>query len=491
MLWVYGEEHIKRTLMNQNNFWSSTIVFGCGFLFIRAVSFLLLPIHTNILDPNSLGYIFIFITFLAFMNALYSFGMDSALLKFYNKNNKILFTSIIGSFIFIIPISAVIYLTSDYIKLILFSQSLNISSTILNSNSWIFCSIVILACDVVSSRIMVLCRILNLPWYYLLVASINIVTSIGLNIYFLYFKNPAMQFDGVILAMLIVSIVQLLFLLPLFIIQTSYWQFKYKYFKQMFNFAWPFFPATIFFIIIELVDRVMIENLLSTHDVGLYGAGYKVGALMLMIVRGFNLSWQPYYLNTANKTDSELISNFSHIGNIVMVVLIFISGLISSIWPFLLNISVGSFKILGASFVDGGEIIPYILLSYTFYGVFILQMPSIYLKNKQNWAPVFWGMGALINIIGNIVLLPLMGFVGAAISTLLAYFAMAVAIIWKNYSWLWIPYNYKILFMSAGISLSSYLLIVKFEYNVLLILGIYVCTMLKIIYTTHSQHRLT
>ena len=225
MLLVYGEERIKRTLMNQNNFWNSTIVFGCGFLFIRAVSFLLLPIHTNILDPNTLGYIFIFITFLAFMNAVYTFGMDSALLKFYNEDNKILFTSIIGSFIFIVPISAIIYLASDYIKLILFSQSFNISSTILNSNSWIICSIVILACDVISSRIMALCRMLNLPWYYLLVASINIVASIGLNIYFLYFKNPALQFDGVIIAMLIVSIVQLVFLLPLFITKTSYWQF--------------------------------------------------------------------------------------------------------------------------------------------------------------------------------------------------------------------------------------------------------------------------
>ena len=108
--------------MNRNNFWNSTIIFGFGFLLTRAVSFLLLPIHTNIVNPNTMGYVFIFITFLAFMNAFYSFGMDSALLKYFNKNDKILFTSLISTLIFSIPISLLLYLSSDYLQYILFKN---------------------------------------------------------------------------------------------------------------------------------------------------------------------------------------------------------------------------------------------------------------------------------------------------------------------------------------------------------------------------------
>ena len=71
--------------MFKNNFWNSTIIYGFGFLFLRSVSFLLLPMYTNILNPADLGKVFIFITFLGFMNAVYAFGMDSALLKYYDN----------------------------------------------------------------------------------------------------------------------------------------------------------------------------------------------------------------------------------------------------------------------------------------------------------------------------------------------------------------------------------------------------------------------
>ena len=84
-------------------FWNNTIVYGFGFIFLRAISFLLLPLYTNLLSAEEAGWVFILYTILAFLNTLYSHGMDSALLKFYNEDNKILFTSIIGSFIFIVP----------------------------------------------------------------------------------------------------------------------------------------------------------------------------------------------------------------------------------------------------------------------------------------------------------------------------------------------------------------------------------------------------
>ena len=51
-------------------------------------------------------------------------------------------------------------------------------------------------------------------------------------------------------------------------------------------------------------------------------------------------------------------------------------------------------------------------------------MPSLYLKNKQNWGLLFWSCGALFNIAGNIVLIPALGIVGAGIATAFSYFVM-------------------------------------------------------------------
>ena len=233
----------------------------------------------------------------------------------------------------------------------------------------------------------------------------------------------------------------------------------------------------------------MIENLLSTQDVGLYGSGYKIGALMLMIIRAFNINWQPYYLDIGPKSENDLIKNFSHIGNIILIILIIITGTISSIWPFLIQLKINSFSILGSNFISGGVVIPYILIAYCFYGLFILQMPSIYLKNKQNWAPLIWGSGAVINIVSNILLLPVLGFIGAGVSTILAYFSMSAFLIYKNYKWMWIPYNYKRILFVIVLSSLQYALIKITNIHFSLIILIYL-TIHAILKNTYQEHKL-
>ena len=476
--------------MFKNNFWNSTLIFGLGFLFIRSISFLLLPIYTNILTPEEMGVIFIFITFLAFMNALYTFGMDSALLKYYQSESNILFTSFVSIFVFALPISLMIYINGHYLEAILFQDILSTDSFILKNGMWILFAIIILILDTVSSRAMTLIRILNMPKYYLIIAMLNIFSSLILNIYFLYFVEPSWKLDGVILSMFIVSIIQCISLMPIVIKKLNSWQFNFLIFKKMLCFAWPFFPATIFFIIIELSDRIMIEKMLSTHDVGLYGTGYKLGALMLMIVRGFNLNWQPYYLKRGRELNSTVIENFGYIGNIVLLSFILISASVSSLWPYLITIKLGAFTIIGENFVAGGSIIPYILISYTFYGFFILQMPSIYLKEKQNWAPILWGLGASINILGNIILLPKWGYIGAAISTLLAYSSMSIILLYKNREWLWIPYNFKLLFCAIIISFVQYYLITYMMFNIIITMALYIIIMISLIYYIQIKNKL-
>ena len=222
---------------------------------------------------------------------------------------------------------------------------------------------------------------------------------------------------------------------------------------KMKNFSLPFLPAAIFFILIEISDRWFIGFLSSntTADVGLYGAGYKIGSIMLLIVRGFNLNWQPYYLKAKNTPMA--IKKFETIGTDFINIMICFSSLILIFYPLILQNKIFGIYLIGEIFWPGLTIIPIILLSYIFYGVFILQMPSIYLTNKQNWAPIFWGIGFIINASLNILLIPMYGFLGAAISTLIAYFSMMILIVYKNYSWMKILYNitsiFKMLLLSG------------------------------------------
>ena len=93
------------------SFWKTTFIYGAGFISLRMISFLLLPLYTHLLSPYDAGIIFIIYTILAFGNTIYSRGMDAALFKFYSPENEssLIRTSVIFSLKYGIILSIIIF----------------------------------------------------------------------------------------------------------------------------------------------------------------------------------------------------------------------------------------------------------------------------------------------------------------------------------------------------------------------------------------------
>ena len=436
----------------QSLFWKTTFIYGVGFISLRMISFLLLPLYTHLLSPYEAGIIFIIYTILAFGNTIYSRGMDAALFKFYNKNKQ---TSVINtSILYSIRHGAILSIIIFIILQVLLILGFIPFSTII-----VMGLLSVLFFDMISSRVLGLLRLEGRPFYYLLIAVSNVCLSVGLNIYFIQYK--AMGLEGAIWSIILVSWIQSAMLLPILLPKIKINAFDKKLLIKMQNFSLPFLPAAVFLILIELSDRWMIAWLSSNGaaDVGIYSIAYKFGSLIMLCVKGFNLNWQPYYLK--ENTDHT----FYRIGSLFLTVLIILSTLITVLWPALF------YQIIGEQFWSGGNIIPIITISYIFYGLFILQMPSLYLKSKERWAPKIWGAGFIINSSFNLILIPLYGYYGAAIATLLAYFGMAIFIIYKNYTWMPMTYNLKYIGLLTIVSMGAWLIVqqiinqVGFNYN--------------------------
>ena len=166
-----------------SNFFNLSIIYGLGFLFLRGISFLLLPIYTNLLSAEDAGIIFLLYTILAFLHPVFAGGLDSALFKFYNSKlfskEKVISTSL--SFLFI---------TSGLLSLILISVS---TTSIINlidvPYNWILLLSIILFFDAISARCLVVLRLKEKAWYYLLIGFINIISSLIFNILFISYYN--------------------------------------------------------------------------------------------------------------------------------------------------------------------------------------------------------------------------------------------------------------------------------------------------------------
>ena len=215
----------------------------------------------------------------------------------------------------------------------------------------------------------------------------------------------------------------------------------------MFQFGLPFLPSALLFVIVGFSDRWLIKFFLNVDAVGVYGTGYKLGSIMSLAVTAFNLNWQPYYLK---QNDTKMLEN---IGSYAILGFVFIFTALIFVVDVLVFLNINNIYLIGENFREGIVVVPYIALGYFFYGIYILQSPSIFLKNKQNWGMCFWIIAAALNIILNIIMIPKYGIVGAGTASALSYFIMMLLIIKKNKEWFPMHYRMKPISIYTFISL--------------------------------------
>ena len=416
----------------QNILKKESILYGIGHILSRLVSFLLLPIFTNLLTPYDYGIISLVYAFIGFFTVVLHFGLDTSLLRHYKPaNNKDRIQFVTNAYL---PILCV-----NCIFLCICFLGKNFLSSYLMGGEFVLLFIMvilILFFDVLWSIPMILLRADNKPITFIALNLINVLSNIVFVYCFVIYSH--WQVFGVILSNLLSS--ALLFVITFFIIiqKISISTIDFSVFKKIFKFGSPFVFAGIFSMIIELSDRYIIKYLLDFDSLGIYNAGYKLGMLMLLVVMGFNMAWQPFFLDKKNKDNKILISDISN--NVFLLFSFIACGIILFVEP-LSQIKIFNFKIIGTEFIESISIVSWICIGYLFHGAYLLQLPGPYLTNNTLMIAIIRGVGALVNIILNFQLIPILGIDGAAIATCLSFLMMAILIFLYNKKIYPINYN--------------------------------------------------
>ncbi|MDZ7821863.1 MAG: hypothetical protein U5N26_08660 [Candidatus Marinimicrobia bacterium] len=61
-----------------------TLIYGFGYVIARMINFLLLPFYSHHMLPGEYGVISLVYAFIAFLNIIYHYGLESAFLRFYS-----------------------------------------------------------------------------------------------------------------------------------------------------------------------------------------------------------------------------------------------------------------------------------------------------------------------------------------------------------------------------------------------------------------------
>ncbi len=460
-------------MISLKSLFKSSMIYGIGSALVRIMTFTLVPLYTNAPSVNGeygwYGHYLLIFPLIGILRALYSHGAGDSFLKVYSERNdkkKIVSTYLIHIFI-------VTFLISGLLSIVYFLIPVQpINSLLSIILDYYFVILIIVAFDTINYRIMDILRIQNYPTYYIGVHLIGQLATIIFAINYVTFEGLGLE--GALRALIFGGMISFVLFLPILIQNINFKLYSYEYVKQFMNLGLRFFPATVFFLIMMQLDRFLLHYLLPNAEpiVGAYGAAAKLASIPMLLISAFNLGWQPFYLT--NGKNSKIINKYEKIGTIFAIVTISLSWLVSIIMPIIAKINIPKIGqvVNMQSYPMPDYIIPIIVVSHIFYAFYIINMPSIYLCNKQNWSPIFRMFGAFINLILNIILIPKLGMTGAAIATSASYALMFGFLFYKNTKWMKIKLAwFDILVLSLFASISIWALINNSYWQYLMILS--------------------
>lgn len=389
----------------------------------RLQGLIMTPIYTSTLylpslaDYSNYGLIY---TFIAFMNFVYLYGMDSAFLRYYflgKTDKKTVFSTSFG----------ILFITGLITSLLLLIFSTPLSGLILFSDSlayFIKLAALILFFDTIGNLPFLILRAEERAVLFTSFRVLRFSLELLLNLLFVVVLKKGVV--GILQANILASLLNLLVMSP-FVIKYFRFSFNFALLKEMVIFGLPFLPNGIAFMTIEMVDRFLVRKYLGEDILAFYHANYKFATILLLLIVGFRNAWQPFFLkiseeSDAAKTYSRILNYYLLLAGIIIIaVTFFIKDILT--WHYF-----NTFYLLGKNYWAGIGFIPWIILSYFFFGIYVIFTPAFYIKKKSQYMVLFTGTGALINIICNLILLPRIGIWGAVIATVLAYLSMSIMI---------------------------------------------------------------
>lgn len=210
---------------------------------------------------------------------------------------------------------------------------------------------------------------------------------------------------------------------------------------------------------IPMLEFLLPANFYQNYDtetaVGIYAACYKLSIFMNLAIQAFRFAAEPFFFSRASdKNSPALFSQVMHYF-IIVCCLIYFAVTVNLPW-------IGPLFLQNPLYQEGLEVVPVLLLGYLFFGVYINLSIWFKLSDKTKFGTWFTAIGAVLTVILNVVLIPLIGYMGAAVASLLVYFCMTALCYFYGQRYYPIPYRTLagLLYILGTVGLSYFLLLV-------------------------------
>jgi O-antigen/teichoic acid export membrane protein len=249
---------------------------------------------------------------------------------------------------------------------------------------------------------------------YSMILIIQSYLSLGLVTYFtLSGKGIATIVSGFLIAQILIALVAF----PIIVSKIGLKIPKFSNIKEYLNFGLPTIPSNLSYWVVDSSDRYFIGFILGVTFVGYYSPGYVLGAAILIFYTPFSIllpSALPKYYDNGNLEEVNSLIKYSlKYFLLVAIPSVFALSLLSR--PILIIISTPEIA------SNGYLVTPFVALSSLLIGTYGIITNYLLLKKKTKIIAGILTIAAFSSLL-NIIFIPYLGIIGAAVVTLISYF---------------------------------------------------------------------
>lgn len=424
--------------------------YGVSSIVARMLSYLLTPYLLLVLTGPEYGQQSIIYAAIPFLNVIFTYGLETTFFRYAQKHPhpkelyNTLMVSIIASSLFV---GGLMYTAAGPLARLLLVD---------RHPEWIKLTILIVACDALSTLPFAKLRLDGRPRKYAFVRVSGILCYMGL-LYFFYSVCPALEAKGgvspllaiyspaiglgyVFIANLIQNLLQLALLLPEL---TSFRpQFNMGLWRSMIIYSLPITIYNFGGMINETFDRIMLgwwvhapSREAADFQVGIYSANYKLSLLISLFIQAFRLGAEPFFFKQSTGENAQRI--YARVMKFFVLTITLMFLFVS------LYLDVWKYFITQHSMWTGLKVVPILLFANMFLGIYYNLSIWYKLSDKTSAGAYITLVGAAITLAINYIFVPRYSYMACAWATCICYFTMMVlSYIWgqKVYP---VPYAWK------------------------------------------------
>ena len=219
-------------------------------------------------------------------------------------------------------------------------------------------------------------------------------------------------------------------------------EFDRQLLREMNRFGLPLVPSALFLWGINFSDRLFLVKYIGQGEVGLYSIGVRLASAIVFLQFAFRTAWPAFAYSI--KSDDEAKRTYAWVLTYMVLITCWISLALGVLSPWLARL------LTKPEFYGGARVVSLLAfagVAFTAYSVVAIGVGRAR-KTQFNW--VVTGVAAALNIGLNFVLVPRYGMIGAAISTVVAYVVMFVAMTWNAQRVFPVEYQWRRVVTAAG-----------------------------------------